>query len=441
MIKTTISRHDHIYECFPDIARAADGTLVCIYRECMGHGPFPFSRLVIRRSGDDAMNWTEREILTECVARPESVDKCRSWLEPDALAEHKESRARIRESWQVGAALNCPRLSALRDGTLLIVGDLVLPESGGRERWAIMSWRSRDNGLTWEGPARMDVPQPGIVPSLLELRDGRLLLGLVRPDNNVPWVCFSSDCGDSWGDLTYLPTTEDDIIDEAGFVELEDGTVVGFGRNVVRERQHVPSTALKVISRDGGQTWDGPFQTWLMGCEGRPKAGLLASGEVCVTYRCDMPNESLAMHVMTQPAAASNELGHMVERKPSPEDIPDAEARARRETRPWYMTAYYPGRTIILDVDRSVHRDSGYSGWVQLDNGDIFVVDYINDDAPLAHIRGYRVSRADVILFPEGDLPWLHPSSQPFRAITSAMAQRQQAANAARGNSKPARDP
>ena len=37
--------------------------------------------------------------------------------------------------------------------------------------------------------------------------------------------------------------------------------------------------------------------------------------------------------------------------------------------------------------------------------GDLFVVDYLRDDAPLAQIRGYHVSRSDIILFPEGDLP------------------------------------
>ena len=52
MIKLTVSRNDNIYECFPDIAMTTDGDLVCIYRECMGHGPFPFSRISVRRSQD-----------------------------------------------------------------------------------------------------------------------------------------------------------------------------------------------------------------------------------------------------------------------------------------------------------------------------------------------------------------------------------------------------
>jgi hypothetical protein len=132
---------------------------------------------------------------------------------------------------------------------------------------------------------------------------------------------------------------------------------------------------------------------------------------------------------MNQAAAGFEKIGELVERMPLPEDKAAQMAKEKGEERPWYMTSYYPGRTVILDTDRSVHRDGGYSGWVQLDNGDIFVVDYINDDAPLAHIRSYIVSRPDIILFPEGDLPWLHPSWQPFRAITRSMAGRQQAKN------------
>ena len=134
MIKTSISRHENIYECFPDIARAADGTLVCINRESMMHAPFPFSRLAVRRSGDEGMNWSEREILIDCVARPENVAANRSWLEPDAIAGYEESRARVREPWQVGASLNCPRIVCLRDGTLLLFGDFTVAHADGR-RW------------------------------------------------------------------------------------------------------------------------------------------------------------------------------------------------------------------------------------------------------------------------------------------------------------------
>jgi hypothetical protein len=136
----------------------------------------------------------------------------------------------------------------------------------------------------------------------------------------------------------------------------------------------------------------------------------------------------LAMHVMTQAAAKLKSTGDVIPRQPLPEDIP--------AQMPSSMTSYYPGRTVVLDIDRSVHRDEGYSGWVQLPSGDIFVVNYINDDAPLAQIRGYLVRRSDYILFPDGDLPWLFPSGQPFREMTDGMARRQYEKNQAHTSKK-----
>ena len=123
---------------------------------------------------------------------------------------------------------------------------------------------------------------------------------------------------------------------------------------------------------------------------------------------------------MAQELAASTGEGRVSKRPELAEDIPGNEAREAGVERPDYMTSYRPLRTLILDVDRSVHCDGGYSGWVQLPNGQMYVVDYIVDDAPLAHIRGYLVSRHDYILFPDGDLPWMHSSGQPFRAMTEA---------------------
>ena len=48
----TVARNDEIYEAFADVAQAADGTLVCTYRESMGHSSRPFSRIIVRRSVD-----------------------------------------------------------------------------------------------------------------------------------------------------------------------------------------------------------------------------------------------------------------------------------------------------------------------------------------------------------------------------------------------------
>ena len=55
-------------------------------------------------------------------------------------------------------------------------------------------------------------------------------------------------------------------------------------------------------------------------------------------------------------------------------------------------------RILPIDFDRSPESDTGYSGWVQFDDGEITIVNYIIDDAPKAYIRGYSLHLSDFIL-------------------------------------------
>ena len=97
----TVSRNDEIYEAFADVAQAADGTLVCTYRESMGHSSRPFSRIIVRRSFDRGLTWSPRQVVVE---RSEE------------------------ETAQGLGRLNCSRIAACRDGTLLLIVDLLLKE-------------------------------------------------------------------------------------------------------------------------------------------------------------------------------------------------------------------------------------------------------------------------------------------------------------------------
>ncbi|MFH1006848.1 MAG: sialidase family protein [Candidatus Latescibacterota bacterium] len=184
-----------------------------------------------------------------------------------------------------------PDLTMAQDGGLYLIAHIHANGQG----WRMFSWRSFDAGATWDGPQDVVLKSPAVVSSLTQLADGRLLLGLVidtKPGGNPkesyrPAVFFSDDSGKTWSKPTMLPANDDYLPDEVSVVELDDGTLVGFGRNYALEMKGRPNvTACKVISKDGGRTWAGPFDTWLVGCTGRPKAALLHSGEVCITYRC-----------------------------------------------------------------------------------------------------------------------------------------------------------
>ena len=62
-------------------------------------------------------------------------------------------------------------------------------------------------------------------------------------------------------------------------------------------------------------------------------------------------------------------------------------------------------RILPVDFDRSPHSDLGYSGWVQFDDGEIYIVNYIVDDAPKGQIRGYSLRRDDIIITPQETKP------------------------------------
>jgi len=51
-----------------------------------------------------------------------------------------------------------------------------------------------------------------------------------------------------------------------------------------------------------------------------------------------------------------------------------------------------------VDFDRSAHSDLGYSGWVQFADGEIYIVNYIVDDAPKGQIRGYALRMEDFLI-------------------------------------------
>ncbi len=70
-------------------------------------------------------------------------------------------------------------------------------------------------------------------------------------------------------------------------------------------------------------------------------------------------------------------------------DVESAKAKKRKQQ--W-------ARIMPVDYDRSSVSDLGYSGWVQFDDGEIYIVNYIVDDAPNGQIRGYSLREDDFLI-------------------------------------------
>ena len=118
--------------------------------------PRPWSKVIVQRSFDRGLTWRPRQVVVE----------------------------RTREQSEAGEGrLNCSRITACADGSLLLIVDLVRRETFAEylepEMCMNLLFRSRDGGATWEGPEEAGITE-GIAPSLKELSDGRLIVGVTE---------------------------------------------------------------------------------------------------------------------------------------------------------------------------------------------------------------------------------------------------------------------
>jgi len=355
MTKSVVSAEPDIYKMLPDLARCEDGSLVCCYRESLVHGRWPWTRIAMHISRDGGRNWGPKAVVEE-------------------IPDHA-----------TGGGWNTPRLLHLGGGRLLMICDWGPPhEQEYTPNSKIFSWHSEDGGVTWSGKAETGITGH-ICPCLFRTRSGKIFLAADGWDGTTwsvdLWV--SEDEGASWQGPTVVSASRELWLNEATFVQLEDDTLVCY----IREDQE-RLRGYKAISHDDGATWQGPHPTHLLSCIGRPEAGLLRSGEVIVFYGFSNAPRLLVLHAESQASAAD----------------PDCVENATKS----HLSPDF--RRFFVEHDRSIHPDGAYSGWVQLPDGDLYVVQYIVDDAPMAFIRSYRISRDDWILAPEGGIPQIDSS-------------------------------
>ena len=331
-----IARNDDIYEAFPDVAMTDSGELICVFLQCEHHVIRKKVSLCITKSSDHGRTWTPKRIFAQ---------------NPDN-----------------GQEFNCPRISKLKDGTMVIVCDTMaaLDVTAGN---ALYVWKSQDNGNTWSTPLKLQFD--GIVPDKYrELSNGRHIVALHRKGKEgklEQYLYYSDDKGNTWSEPVLVAADERYNLCEACILEVKEGTLVAF----LRENSGKGYSCKKAISQDYGLTWEGVYDSRIDCCH-RPVVDFLDHDRLLMTYRF----------------AQGGKWGYMMQNLfGAVFDLGTALAKERIEQNV---------RIFPISYDRSPVSDTGYSGWVELPDHEIYVVNYLVDDAPKAYIKGFAFDKKDI---------------------------------------------
>ena len=197
----------------PSIGRAADGTLICMYR--------------IYDAYDEQGKW-QRDKIKQYTMVSRSHDEGQTWSKP---VEVKLPGHEFVAPFQ--------RMICLKDGTIL------MPAYDAKEALVV---RSRDEGQTW---GDVSVMRRGFNEcAFLLLPDGRLLSAM-RGAKGGLWTSFSADKGYTWSEPEQITEAKRYPAD---LLLLPNGMVL-----VVYGRRHPPYGIECMVSNDSGKTWGAPL--------------------------------------------------------------------------------------------------------------------------------------------------------------------------------------
>lgn len=337
--KYVVSKDDSVYEAWPDVELTKSGKMVCVFSECTAHTDRTDARLAICESIDRGRTWSEKSYLTPKMKKDDFY--------------------------------NCARISVIEDKLVVIADRIHGWETDGDATQYV--WVSDDEGKTWSEPTVL--PFCGICPDKVrKLKCGRIIVAAQYENKETKkleqYLWYSDNNGKTWSDRVTVAADEKYNLCEACIYECEDETLVAF----IREQSGLGICGFKAISTDHGESWSELLELPIPGSCHRPTAGKLDNGRVMVTFR----NFNGFGKAMCNTDIALFKEG---------DNAVKAVERSAQEC-----------RIIPLDYDRNVWPDCGYTGWVQFDDGEIYVVNYIKDDADKAQIRGYSFYLGDIIL-------------------------------------------
>jgi hypothetical protein len=282
------------------------------------------------------------------------------------------------------------RIACLGDGSLVAIVEkcdrhrtedgYTNPQTLGFVETELFVYRSRDKGLSWSAPERLEPPLVGpeweICSPIVELSDGRWMLPTSTwrawdgtcPNGMKAVALFSHDRGKTWPECAdVMNRAPDKIIHwEQKIVEMEPGTLLSVAWAYDEANaKNLPNQY--AISSDAGRTWAAPRATDL---SGETAATLPLSGNrVLVVYRrVDTPG--------LWAAEASIERGIW---------------KTERQFPLWGAPSVYTGSHSGNMPEKFAVLRFGAPCITKLDDGDIFIAFWCVEDC-VSNIRWFRVT-------------------------------------------------
>lgn len=254
------------YAAFPDICRARNGDLLCVYYSGYGHVSTPNEkwpdggRVMLTRSSDNGQTWGRPQVLA------------------DTAHDDRD-----------------PHVAPLSDGTLLCnwfaPWNPKAKPAGERHPYTMFLSRSRDSGRTWSAPERLALPPSAPTwfvcsAPIRELPDKSLILGLyTQVSDGIAYgaTIKTYDGGRTWKDFAPIGDTAGLNLDaETDVIRLKDGSLLAALRSSKVDLHFSRS-------RDNGRTW-GPVQS--AGFKGHcPHFLRTRDGAILLAHR--LPNTAL----------------------------------------------------------------------------------------------------------------------------------------------------
>ncbi len=349
MIKGTVIRDDTVWTGHPDTALFQD-KLYVVYRESDRHLTHGGTKIRI-------ISTEEKEIP--------SFERSRSVV----LAASSNR-------------YNCPRLSVIGDWLYVICDEVdaspnFIESENDESKTRNFLWRSKD-GVNWQGPIRTEIT--GVLPDrICQTHDSKFLIAThtklclnhsSRDDpeaNHYQNLIAGKLVQNIWMSEDVVGTWQKYKLCHNNKLNLCEASVMRIGHKylaLMRENSGTGHPSYACIS-DDGVNWGSHKQTRMFGCH-RPVCGLLRSGKMLTTYR--EQSHSFARGFWGKNTfACLTTLNHEA------------------------LNNLNFSIILPLDHDSGKRSDSGYTGWTQMSDDSIFIVNYITNNAPKPYIVWYKV--------------------------------------------------